>query len=120
MDQPDNHSGFWITVAGIIISIVSFRWLMNIFSKEDGKKGLSFREFQRLAAFILFYGGIIYMLYNETNRTTEYHLYNDFWMAMWITGLFSCLHMDDILEKATRLIIALRTKTAIPSEEPKP
>jgi len=117
----DNEKGdIILKIVGAILAFFSFRWVIKIFSSTDGKKGLSKDEFLKLAAFVLFYGGIIFILIIEAFRKTEYHVFGDFWLAFMITGLFSVLHMTDVLDKMSGLItllIQLRTKTPAPTTE---
>lgn len=103
----------------IILIVVALIGLMigiaRIYARSDGKRGMSLPEFQKMAAFILFYGAIIYMIYKEGNRERVEHIYGDLWMAFMITGLFSALHMDEILIKMTSLIDAIiRLRTRVP------
>lgn len=100
-----NETGDWILKAiGFLVAIFSFRWLIKIFSTSDGKPGLSLHDFLKLAAFLLFYVGIIAIFCIEATRTTEYHKFDALWMAFVITGLFSVLHMDDLLDKMKQLL----------------
>jgi len=105
-----------VAAVGLLIGIG------RIYARSDGRRGMSLPEFQKMAAFILFYGAIIYMIYKEGNRERVEHIYGDLWMAFMITGLFSALHMDDILVKMTSLIdaiIRLRTKAPALQNESK-
>lgn len=108
-----------LKIIGAILAFFTFRWVIKIFSREDGKKGMSKDEFLKLAAFVLFFGGIIFMLIIEGLRTTEYHIFDPIWVAFFITGLFSVLHMTDVLDKMSKfleLLIRLKTKMPPPTE----
>lgn len=109
----------WIYKGLIFIaSILGLRWIYRIFARQDGDPKMSLREFQQLAAFVLFYGSYIYIIITEANRTTEAHVFDGTWFAMVITGLFTVLHMEDILDKVKALIEAMiRFRTSTPQPE---
>jgi hypothetical protein len=99
-----NETGDWILKAmGIVLSLLTFRWLVKLYSHSDGKKGFSMGDFQKLASFIFFYGGCIWILYAEYTRTTIEHKFDIMWLVFMITGLFSVLHMEDMYDKMIKL-----------------
>lgn len=118
------EGGKWI-VRGIalIIGIISFRWIVRLYGESDGRKGFSLRDFQKLAAFKFFFFGSIYILYIESTRTTVEHKFDAIWLAFMITGLFSVLHMDDVINNIKdllELMIKLRVgKGKVEQEEKK-
>ena len=99
------EGGKWI-VRGIalIIGIISFRWIVRLYGESDGRRGFSLRDFQKLAAFKFFFFGSIYILYIESTRTTVEHKFDAIWLAFMITGLFSVLHMDDVINNIKDLL----------------
>lgn len=102
--MSDHNQELLLKGIAVVLAFLSFRWIVKIFARTDGKKGLTQSEFLQLAAFVLFYGGIIFILYIEAYRTTVDHKFGDLWLAFMITGLFSVLHMTDVLDKMSRLI----------------
>jgi hypothetical protein len=107
-----------LKVTGLILAFFTFRWIYKIFSRTDGKRGMTQEEFLKLASFILFYGGIIFILYVEAYRETVEHRFGDFWLAFMITGLFSVLHMTDVIDKMSNLIdLLIRLKTKVSKTE---
>ena len=103
-----------------ILGIITFGWIARIYSKSDGKKGMSKEDFQKFLALIIFVGAFVWIMYAEFVRTTVYHTYDGTWMAMVITGLFSVLHMERVIElmiKLLEVIIRLRTGAKITTTE---
>lgn len=107
-ENPNVDTGF-----KILFGLLSLLGLMRLFSQADGKKGFSLYDFKKAVAFLFFLVGCVWILHEESLRTTEYHKFDGIWMAMMITGLFSSLHMEDVLDKMGKLLelmIQLRTK----------
>lgn len=102
--MSDHNQELLLKGIAVVLAFLSFRWIVKIFARSDGKKGLTQAEFLQLAAFVLFYGGIVFILYIEAYRETPEHRFDNLWLAFMITGLFSVLHMTDALDKMSKLI----------------
>jgi hypothetical protein len=113
-DNPSVDTGFKILGA-----VVIFFGLKKVFSQADGKRGFSVTDLQKATTYILFVWAFVYMIVAERGRDHEWHIFDDLWMAFVITGLFSALALDKILENMSRLIeliIQLRTKAVVTSK----
>lgn len=110
MESPDKLTLIWPTISKVIMGIlglVGLKFVYSVFAGSDGKKGMSYRDFQRFFSFFLFVGAFIFILKTEAERTSIEHKFGEMWFAMIITGLFSVLHMDQLLDRVTLLIEAL-------------
>lgn len=108
-ENPNVDTGFKLLAVALI-----FLGLRRLFSQSDGKRGFSLMDFQKLTAYGLFVWAFVYILVAERNRTEGTpHIFDSIWLAFIITGLFTVLHMDHILDKMGKLLellIQLRSK----------
>ena len=77
-----------LKVIGVILTIITFRWLKNIFSGSDGKKGFSQQDLLKMTAFILFTWASVYLIVVEAHREDLSHqVYGEVYLFLVFGGL---------------------------------
>lgn len=92
-------------IIGVLVTLLSFRWLVKIFG---GKDGLNEYELKKLVAFLFFISLASWMTYKEGERLDLSHeVYGTAWLAIVFGALLTVLHLDTALDKIARIVEAL-------------
>lgn len=101
----ETSTGEWILkIAGIILGIITFRWIVTIFKGKD--QIMSVNEFLKMLGVLFFLIASGYMIYKEGNRTIPDQVYGPAYIAIVFGSLLTVLH----LEKGLDLIIQILEK----------
>jgi len=120
MNLLSNENGELIFKAvGALFAFFSLRWVMKIFSGEDGKPKMNAEELKKVTAFLFFLWAAIYVIVKEANRPTQTdHIFSEIWIFMIFSGLLTVLSMEKIFDVLGKLIDAIaKLRTPVHHEE---
>jgi len=120
MNLLSNENGELIFKAvGALFAFLSLRWVMKIFSGEDGKPKMNAEELKKVTAFLFFLWAAIYVIVKEANRPTQTdHIFSEIWIFMIFSGLLTVLSMEKIFDVLGKLIDAIaKLRTPVHHEE---
>jgi len=105
----NNENGEIIFKAvGALFAFLSLRWIMKIFSGEDGKPKMNAEELKKVTAFLFFLWAAIYIIVKEANRPSQTdHIFSELWIFFVFSGLLTVLAMERIFDTLTKLIEAI-------------
>ena len=109
MNLLSNENGELIFKAvGALFAFLSLRWIMKIFSGEDGKPKMNADELKKVTAFLFFLWAAIYIIVKEANRpTATEHIFSETWIFFVFSGLLTVLSLEKIFDSLSRLIEAI-------------
>jgi len=120
MNILSNENGELIFKAvGALFAFLSLRWIMKIFSGEDGKPRMNAEELKKVTAFLFFLWAAIYVIVKEANRPSQTdHIFSEIWIFMIFSGLLTVLSMERIFDTLAKLIEAIvKLRTPVTNEE---
>lgn len=92
-------------ILGVLISILSFMWLVNIFKGPDRK--LDKKELKELVALLFFVAAGGYMIFKEGERVDLTHeVYGLGWISVVFGSLLTVLHLEKSLELILKIMQA--------------
>jgi NADH:ubiquinone oxidoreductase subunit 5 (subunit L)/multisubunit Na+/H+ antiporter MnhA subunit len=86
-----------LKIGGIILSIITFRWLYRVFAGNDKK--LDKEELKKMTAYLLFIITFIYMVITEGERDDcSTHKFSELWVLIVTIALLYVLSMERVIE----------------------
>lgn len=103
IQQPQSEAMvIFMKILGVLVAVVTFRWVIKIFAGKDGK--LDLPEFKKMFGFLFFAGAGAWVIYKEGERVDlDHEVYGPVFLGIIFGSLLTVLHLDHALDKIGRI-----------------